>query len=160
VAGPDLVDVARGLVERALGAGARAADAVVAESDGLAVGVRLGEVEKLKRARQRRAGLRIFVGDSTAIVSTADLTPDGLAELAGIACQLARSTAPDPHAGLPDPDDLAALSQAMRRLLDRNLRARMSDACRRLRHRLSFQHHVDRLLQIYQSCRVESDNRG
>jgi PmbA protein len=108
VAGPDLVDVARGLVERALGAGARAADAVVAESDGLAVGVRLGEVEKLKRARQRRAGLRIFVGDSTAIVSTADLTPDGLAELAGIACQLARSTAPDPHAGLPDPDDLAA----------------------------------------------------
>ena len=84
------------------------ADAVVAESDGLSVGVRLGEVEKLKRARQRRAGLRVFVGDSTAIVSTADLTADGLAELAGLACGLARSTAPDPHAGLPDRADLVA----------------------------------------------------
>jgi PmbA protein len=103
----DLVDVARRLVEGAVAAGARAADAVVAESDGLSVGVRLGEVEKLKRARQRRAGLRVFVGDSTAIVSTADLTADGLAELAGLACGLARSTAPDPHAGLPDAADLA-----------------------------------------------------
>ena len=104
----DLRDVARDLVAGALASGARAADAVVAESDGLSVGVRRGEVEKLKRARQRRAGLRVFVGDSTAIVSTADLTPDGLAELAGIACGLARSTAPDPHAGLPDPADLAS----------------------------------------------------
>jgi len=103
----DPVDVARTLVERAVAAGARAADAVVAESDGLSVGVRLGEVEKLKRARQRRAGLRVFVGDSTAIVSTADLTADGLAELAGLACGLAKSTAPDAHAGLPDPADLA-----------------------------------------------------
>ena len=48
----DLVAAARQLVERAVAAGARAADAVVAESDGLSVGVRLGEVEKLKRARQ------------------------------------------------------------------------------------------------------------
>ena len=104
----DPVGVARQLVERAVAAGARAADAVVAESDGLSVGVRLGEVEKLKRARQRRAGLRVFVGDSTAIVSTADLTADGLAELAGLACGLARSTAPDPHAGLPDRADLAS----------------------------------------------------
>jgi PmbA protein len=107
MAGLDLLGVAQQLVERAVAAGARAADAVVAESDGLSVGVRLGEVEKLKRARQRRAGLRVFVGDSTAIVSTADLTADGLAELAGLACGLARSTAPDPHAGLPDPADLA-----------------------------------------------------
>ena len=59
---------------RALG-GADAADAVVVESDGLEVGVRLGEVEKLKRSRERRAGLRVFVGGSTAIVSTADLSP-------------------------------------------------------------------------------------
>jgi len=103
-----MIEIARELVESALTAGARAADAVVVESDGLSVGVRLGEVEKLTRARQRRAGLRVFVGDSTAIVSTADLTRAGLDELAGLACGLARSTAPDPHAGLPDPADLAA----------------------------------------------------
>ena len=100
-------DIAGELVSDALAAGARAADAIVAESDGLAIGVRLGEVEKLKRARQRRAGLRVFVGDATAIASTADLSRDGLAELAQQAVALARCTAPDPHAGLPDPADLA-----------------------------------------------------
>ena len=103
----DLRDLARDLVERATAAGARAADAVVAESDGLSVGVRLGEVEKLTRARQRRAGLRVFVGDSTAIVSTADLSVSGLAELARDACAMARLTAPDPHGGLPEPAALA-----------------------------------------------------
>ncbi len=103
----DLRDLATDLVQRARAAGARAADAVVAESDGLSVGVRLGEVEKLQRARQRRAGLRVFVGDSTAIVSTADFTPAGIAALAGDACALARAIAPDAHAGLADPAHLA-----------------------------------------------------
>jgi PmbA protein len=103
----DLCDVAQRLVADALAAGARAADALAGESDGLEVGVRLGAVEKLKRARERRAGLRVFVGDSTAIVSTADLSTAGLAELARDACALARATAPDRFAGLPDPDDLA-----------------------------------------------------
>jgi len=103
----DLRDVAQRLVQDALAAGARAADALAGESDGLEVGVRLGAVEKLKRARERRAGLRVFVGDSTAIVSTADLSAAGLADLARDACALARATAPDPYAGLPDPEDLA-----------------------------------------------------
>jgi PmbA protein len=103
----DLRDVAQRLVRDALAAGARAADALAGESDGLEVAVRLGAVEKLKRARERRAGLRVFVGDSTAIVSTADLSAAGLADLARDACALARATAPDPHAGLPDPEDLA-----------------------------------------------------
>ena len=103
----DVQDVAQRLVERALKAGARAADAVAGESDGLSVGVRLGVVEKLKRARQKRAGLRVFVGNSTAIVSTADLSATALDELARDACALAACTAPDPHAGLPDPTDLA-----------------------------------------------------
>jgi PmbA protein len=100
-------ELAGDLVTQALRAGARAADAMVGESEGLAIGVRLGEVEKLKRARQRRAGLRVFVGDATAVVSTADLTRDGLAALASDACALARTTAPDPLAGLPEPVDLA-----------------------------------------------------
>lgn len=103
----DARELASGLVARAVAAGARAADALVGESEGLSVGVRLGELEKLKRNRQRRAGLRVFVGDSMAIVSTADLSPAALDALARDACALARSTAPDPHAGLPDPALLA-----------------------------------------------------
>ncbi|TMA99969.1 MAG: TldD/PmbA family protein, partial [Deltaproteobacteria bacterium] len=103
----DLRELTHDLVARALAAGARAADAMAAEGDGLAVSVRLGEVEKLTRSRQRRAGLRVFVGDATAIVSTADFSPEGLAALARDAIALARATAPDPHAGLPDPAELA-----------------------------------------------------
>jgi len=103
----DLRDLAGNLVARACAAGARAADVLVGESEGLSVTVRLGETEKLKRARQRRAGLRVLVGDSTAIVSTADLSPAALDALVRDACALARATAPDPHAGLPDPADLA-----------------------------------------------------
>src|SRR5262249_46760303 len=54
-----------------------------------------------------RAGLRVFVGDSTAGVSTADLSADGLSGLARDACALARATAADRFAGLPDAADLA-----------------------------------------------------
>jgi PmbA protein len=103
----DLRDVANELVTRARAAGADAADAVVGESDGLEVGVRLGEVEKLKRSRERRAGLRVFVGNATAIAASGDLAPSGLAALVDDAIALARVTAPDPHAGLPDREDLA-----------------------------------------------------
>jgi PmbA protein len=117
-ANTDLRELARDLVARALAAGARAADALAGESDSLGVGVRLGEVEKVTRARARRAGLRVFVGNSTAIVSTADLTADGLAGLARDACALARSTAPDAHAGLPDPAELAANATPDLELLD------------------------------------------
>jgi PmbA protein len=107
VTGGDLRGIAERLVREALAAGARAADALAGESDGLEVGVRLGAVEKIKRARERRAGLRVFVGDSTAVVSTADLSADGLSSLASDACALARATAADRFAGLPDPADLA-----------------------------------------------------
>jgi len=107
VTGDDLRAIAERLIRDALAAGARAADALAGESDGLEVGVRLGAVEKIKRARERRAGLRVFVGDSTAVVSTADLSAEGLAGLASDACALARATAADRFAGLPDPADLA-----------------------------------------------------
>ena len=88
-------------------AGAAAADAVMVESSAFAAGVRLGEVEKLTDARERRLGLRVFVGASSAIAATADLTPDGLARFAADTVGLARVTAPDPLAGLPERTALA-----------------------------------------------------
>jgi len=103
----DAIDVARTLVAAALEAGAEAADAVVADGTGLEVGIRLGEPEKLVRSREHRVGLRVLVGGATAVVSSADLSTATLGELAHQACALARTTAPDPHAGLADPSDLA-----------------------------------------------------
>ena len=105
---PDEVGIARDLVARALEAGADAADAVVATGDGIDVAVRLDEPERLKRSRERRAGLRALIRGATAVVSTADLTAAALRELATHACALARATQPDAHAGLADPAELAA----------------------------------------------------
>lgn len=51
---------------------------------------------------------------------------------------------------LPDPNDINALAEAMRKLLDPGLRQRMSAACLELRPRLSYEHHLDRLLEIYE----------
>jgi len=100
-------EIVERLVEAARSAGAEAADAVASDSDGIEVGVRMGEPEKLVRARERRAGLRVFLGGATAIVSTGDLGSDALARTAADACALARVTAPDEHGGLPDRHDLA-----------------------------------------------------
>jgi hypothetical protein len=46
------------VLEHATRAGAAAADAVMVESTAFAAGVRLGEIEKLTDARERRLGLR------------------------------------------------------------------------------------------------------
>ena len=78
------------------------ADVIAAEGDRLEVGVRLGKTVKLKRSGERRLALRLFVGQSSAIVSTSDLSEPSLAALVGECRDFARATAADPFAGLPD----------------------------------------------------------
>jgi PmbA protein len=72
------------------------------ESDRLEVGVRLGNTEKLKRSRERRLAVRLFVGGSSAIVSSADLTRRSLEALVDDCRDLARATTTDPFGGLAD----------------------------------------------------------
>jgi UDP-glucose:(heptosyl)LPS alpha-1,3-glucosyltransferase len=54
---------------------------------------------------------------------------------------------------LSDPTDVDALADAMRKLLDPERRRAMSEACLALRPRLSYEHHVDELLRIYERAR-------
>ncbi len=104
---PALEDIAELLLSTARRCGATAADVVVAEGDSLEAGVRLGEVEKIKQARQKHLGLRVFINERSAITSTADFSRDALERLAEETCGLARIIAPDPFAGLPDAAELA-----------------------------------------------------
>lgn len=99
-----LEEVAEQLLSAARRHGASAADVVVVEGDTLDVGVRLGEIETLKQAREKRLGLRVFHGARSAICSTADIAPDALERLAEETCALARVTAEDPFAGLLEPE--------------------------------------------------------
>jgi PmbA protein len=83
--------------------GATAAEVLCVSAESLAAGVRLGEVEKLKSSRERRLGIRVFVGQSSANASTAELEREGLEDFVAHTVGLARLTAADPNAGLPDP---------------------------------------------------------
>jgi PmbA protein len=102
-----LVDLAQRLVEAARRAGADAADAVAVRSASLSVEVREGAVEESERAEADDLGLRVLVGHRQAVVSTNDLSQDGVASLAERAVAMARAAPEDPYAGLADRDRLA-----------------------------------------------------
>ena len=77
------------------------------ESDSSFVTVRLGEVEKISQAQEKRLGLRLFFGASSASASTSDISQGAIERLVDDTCALARATAQDQYSGLPAPEDLA-----------------------------------------------------
>jgi len=115
-----MAEIDAGLVEWALDHakrnGATAAEVLCVSAESLAAGVRLGGVEKLKSSRERRLGIRIFVGQSSANASTAELERDELEPFIAHTVTLAKLTAADPWSGLPDP----ALHQGVVRELELN----------------------------------------
>ena len=74
---------------------------------GLSVSARLGEVETVEYQRDRGMGVTVFFGTRKGTASTGDLSPVALRETVGKACTIAKFTAEDPCAGLPDAEDLA-----------------------------------------------------
>ncbi len=95
------------LIAQAKTAGADAADAIYVSSDSLSVSYRLGSVEQLERSESTDVGLRVFVGKRQAIVSSSDLTADGLSDLPARAVAMARLVPEDPFCGLAETDLLA-----------------------------------------------------
>lgn len=133
----DLETIAARAIEALTRAGASQADVLLVEGDDREVRVRGDEIEFVKQAQERGLGLRALVdakeGRRTAIVSTSDLAPDAVERMAAEAVALARATAPDPHAGLPeggfaeDRPDLELFDPADRSVA---LEARIEDAKR------------------------------
>lgn len=103
-----VVDAAAMLVERALKAGADAAEAIVFEGQSLGVSWRLGKLEDVERSEGRDVGLRVFIGSRQAVVSTTDLSERSLGPLVERVVAMARVAPEDPYAGLADPDLLAS----------------------------------------------------
>jgi PmbA protein len=137
VSGADAGDVVERALSAAVRAGADAADALLVDSDELEARVRDRDVEFVKRSRERRLGIRALVrgarGLRSAVTSTSDLSPAAVDRLAADTAALARATAEDPAAGLPeqpyaaDAPDLALFDPADR---DVDVEARI-DAARR-----------------------------
>jgi PmbA protein len=91
---------------RARARGATAADGFLVEERHASVLVRLGQVDTVTHAHDRRLSLRVFSGRASATASTSDLSRDSLERVVDEATALAHVTAEDPFAGLPDPADL------------------------------------------------------
>jgi PmbA protein len=98
----DYRDLAEALLRQARGAGADAADLLIAEGTEFSVTVRKGQVETLKEAGSKALGLRVFVGKRTASSYTSDFSPPALLALVRDSVAMARVTGEDSAAGLPE----------------------------------------------------------
>jgi PmbA protein len=97
------LEILEDLLKRAKAKGAEAADCLIVRDISLNVAQRLGKREKLERSEAQDLGLRVFIGKRQAIVSTSDLEPKTLDELAARAVAMARVVPEDEFCGLADP---------------------------------------------------------
>jgi PmbA protein len=95
------------LLAKAKRGGATEADIIIADGETFSVQVRLGAVDRLTKAREKRLGLRVFVGKRSASTSTSDFSPDSLDQLVAETCTLAKAVVEDPVSGLPAADQMA-----------------------------------------------------
>jgi PmbA protein len=102
------------MMARAQGASDAAVE--VSEGSGLSVSVRLGALENVERNRDKSIGVTVYLGQRRGNASSSDFTRTALEQTVRAAYDIARFTAEDPAAGLPDAADLADAATAARDL--------------------------------------------
>jgi PmbA protein len=133
---PPLEEVVAHATARLSKAGATG-DVVAIESDSHEVRVRGDEIDFVKQARERGLGIRALItsaeGTRSATTSTSDLMLDAVDEMVDETLALARATAPDPSAGLPEggfAEDLPDLRLCCEEDRNVSVEARIEDARR------------------------------
>jgi PmbA protein len=101
-------------IARKLGASDSAAE--VSEGAGLSVSVRKGEIENVERNRDKSLGVTVYLGQRRGNANTSDFSAAAIEQTVRAAFDIARFTAEDPAAGLPDAEDLATPEEAARDL--------------------------------------------
>ena len=86
--------------------GASDAEAEASAAVGQSVTVRLAEVETVEYNRDKGLSVTVYFGQRRGNASTSDVSDGAIAQAVDAACAIARHTAPDPAAGLPDEDRL------------------------------------------------------
>ncbi len=102
----EALDRAQMLCDAATKAGADAADALYYCNAATSVSMRLGALEDVERSEGQDISLRVFVGQRSASVSTADMDAGELAKLVERCVAMAREAPEDPYAGLAPEDRL------------------------------------------------------
>ncbi|MEO5342929.1 MAG: metalloprotease PmbA [Gammaproteobacteria bacterium SHHR-1] len=87
--------------------GASAAEAGASQDAGLAVNVRLGELETVEHTRDNSLGISVYFGQRKGSASTSDFSPQAIRETVRAACDIARFTTEDPFAGLAEAELMA-----------------------------------------------------
>src|SRR3954464_12156087 len=100
----ELVDMA---LAHAKKVGGTDAGAEASEGCGLSVSVRKGEMENVERNRDKSLGVTVYIGQRRGNASTSDFSEAAIAQTVQAAYDIARFTAEDPVAGLPDAEDIA-----------------------------------------------------
>ncbi len=103
-----LEEIATAALERAKAHGADAADAIIVESVATSATCRMGALEDIERSEGRDLGLRVFVGQRQASVSSSDFSLEHIDQLAERAVDMARVAPEDRFAGLAAADELAS----------------------------------------------------
>ena len=103
----DFLPLLNDLIDKALAAGADAADCVFIESISLSLSQRLGERENLGRSENADLGLRVLIGPRQAMVSSSDTSRKAMDELVERCVAMARSVPEDPFCGLAEQGRLA-----------------------------------------------------
>jgi PmbA protein len=107
----ELEALAHAVLERARRAGASGCDCDVSEGYGLSVTVRKGKPDTVEHNRDRSIGVTVYFGERPRArrghASTSDFSRAALEQTVDAAAAIARHTAEDDCAGLPDADQLA-----------------------------------------------------
>jgi len=104
----ELVDAA---LAHAKKLGATDAGAEASEGCGLSVSVRKGELENVERNRDKSLGVTVYVGHRRGNASTSDFSRAAIEQTVQAAYDIARFTAEDPVAGLPEAADIAQANE-------------------------------------------------
>ncbi len=102
-----LREIAQDLLQYARKQGATAASAEVSDGFGQGVTVRQGEVETIEYNRDKGLSVSVYIGQQRGNASTSDFSPRAVRDTVDAALNIARFTASDDCAGLPEAEMLA-----------------------------------------------------
>ena len=101
-----LTDLAQDALQHARSLGASDASCEASESTGLSVTVRRKKVETIERTRDKGLAVTVYIGQRRGHASTSDFSKGAIRQAVEAAYNIARFTAEDAAAGLPEADTL------------------------------------------------------
>ena len=102
----EFIEIALSAVKLAKEMGATDAECTISQGEEFSTSVRMREIETIKEAASRGVGIRVLAGKCVGSSYSSDLTREGIETMVRAAVELAKISTEDPHAGLPEVEEL------------------------------------------------------